>query len=402
MPDLHESGVLKIAVASDLHAYHHGGGEPTQSHLKVLGASDSAGGDPLCHLAELISSQKLRADLLLSPGDLGNKASTEGIAYAWKALHEVGQQLKAHLVTAASGNHDLDSRHHGFSADPTETLQRLVPPYPLPEENDNDKYWARKFVVKQTEQYRLVILNSAAYHGGKPEEIDHGRISQFTINRLEKELSAHPVPPVNIVLCHHHPHQFPEIFQDDDTYDVMKNGQQLLNLLGNGRHGNWIVIHGHKHHARVAYSQGNNSSPFVMAAGSFSAVIYPQLQAQARNQFYVLELPLDNPLGLVGTIRAWDWTPAGWIPAMHKGSGLPAVCKFGCRDSANNLARRINQALGTHSAEDWSAIVHVVPEVEFLLPGDFNTLLNVLERQYNIKVECDNGTPRELGRVVSA
>jgi len=201
-------------------------------------------------------------------------------------------------------------------------------------------------VVKTTENYRLAILNSSAYHGGKPEEIEYGRISNYTIELLEKELKdTSPAPPINIVLCHHHPHQFPEIFQDDDTYDVMKNGQKLLNLVGNGRNGNWIVIHGHKHHARIAYAQGGNSSPVVLGAGSFSAVIYSELQSEARNQFYLIELPLNNQSGLVGTIRTWDWTPRGWMPAANR-SGLPAVCKFGCRDSVQNLAHRIKQQLG--------------------------------------------------------
>lgn len=398
MFDLHESGILKIAIASDLHAYQCAVGEPHESHLRVLGTSDAGCPDPFRHLGLLISSMDLKADILLSPGDLGNKASVEGIQYAWRGLHEVGLQLKAHLVTASSGNHDLDSRYQGSTVDPTETLQRLVPPYPLPDESDNNKYWARKFVVKQTEYYRLVILNSAAYHGGEPREIEYGRVSQFTIERLARELAEQQSPPVNIILCHHHPHQFPENYQSDDTVEVMKNGQLLLSSIGSGDYGNWIVIHGHKHCARLAYSQGSNSSPFVMAAGSFSAVLYPKLQTVARNQFYLLEIPLNNPLGLVGTIKAWDWTTAGWIPATRQGSGLPAESKFGCRDSAQNLARRINMALGAQSTEKWSAILQSVPEVEFLLPVDFDTLKNVLKQRYKIVVESENGIPRELGR----
>lgn len=399
MPKLHDSGILKIAVASDLHAYQPVAGESPQSHLKILDATDSASTDPLRHLGELIKSQQLKADLLLSPGDLGNKASAEGIKYAWKSLHEIGEQLNVHLVAASSGNHDLDSRYLNFSADPAETLQRLTPPYPLPDETKNDKYWSRKFVLFQTEHYRLIVLNSAAYHGGKSEEIDYGRISNFTISRLEKELSESDDTSVNIILCHHHPHQFPEIFEHDDTYDIMKNGQKLLSLLGNGRYGNWMVIHGHKHHARIAYAQGGNSSPLVFAAGSFSAVIYPELQNQARNQFYLIELPLKNPFGLVGTIKSWDWTPAGWRPANSKDSGLPAVSKFGCRDAPQNLARRIDQILGSTGVADWSTMLQSVPEVEFLLPNDLDTLMNVLNRQFSIKLEFDSGIPKELGRV---
>ncbi len=401
MLNLHDSAVLKIAVASDLHAYQPIEGEPDQSYLKVPHTSNSASTDPISHLKELIDSQQLKADLLLSPGDLGNKASVEGIQYAWKSLHEIGSRLEAHLVTASSGNHDLDSRYVNKTVDPTETLRQLTPLYPLPYEKDNNKYWAKKYALIQTEYYRLIVLNSAAYHGGKPEEVDYGRITSQTIGDLEKELSNSKQTSINIMLFHHHPHQFPEIFEDDDTYGVIKNGQQLLNLLGNGQNGNWIVIHGHKHHARVAYSQGSNSSPVVMAAGSFSAVIHPKLQAQARNQFYLLELPLNNPSGFVGTIKAWDWTPAGWHPASPNGSGLPAVSKFGCRDAIDKLARRINELFNISLVQDWSSIFLEVPEVEFLLPNDLNTLIRILSQQYKIEVVFENGIPKELGKVGS-
>jgi len=397
MPALHDPTTLRIAVISDLHAYAESS-EPHPSYLKVLGTSDSAAVDPVRHLEELIDTQGLKADLLLSPGDLGDKASSEGIKYAWKCLHEIGKRLKTHLVAASSGNHDLDSRHLDFSSDPTETLQRLVPSYPLPNDADNNQYWARKFVVKTTENYRLAILNSSAYHGGKPEEIEYGRISNFTIERLKKELGGiSHAPPVNIALCHHHPHQFPEISQEDDTCDVMKNGQKLLNLIGNGQNGDWIVIHGHKHHARIAYAQGGNSSPVVMGAGSFSAALYLEIQSEARNQFYLIELPLNNQSGLVGTIRAWDWTQRGWMPANNR-SGLPAVCKFGCRDSVTKLAHRIDQLLGERKTENWKEMLVSIPEVEFLLPDDLDTLINRLGEQYKIKVERENGILKELGR----
>jgi hypothetical protein len=48
---------------------------------------------------------------------------------------------------------------------------------------------------------------------------------------------------------------------------------------------------------------------------------------------------------------------------------------------------------------NWDIILLKVPEVDFLLPNDMGTLIEVLNKQYNIKVEFDNGLPKELGRV---
>lgn len=399
MSVLHDQNILRIAVASDLHAFGSvASHEQIPSHLKVLAAEDAASQDPVRHLEELIQRESLKADLVLSPGDLGNKASEDGIKYAWSCLHRIGQNLSAHLVTACAGNHDFDSRYFGNFFDPGEILQRLDPPFPLSADADNDRFWARKYVIRSTQKYRLVILNSAAYHGGRADEIHHGRITPLTLSRLAAELKSSAPAPVNIVLCHHHPHQFPEIGQADDTYGVMKNGQQLLDLLGSGSSGDWLVIHGHKHHARIAYAQGGNGSPTVMAAGSFSAVIYPELQSVARNQFYIIDLPIGSSLGMVGTIRAWDWSgAAGWRPA-ERSSGLAAVTKFGCRDTVQNLARKTNAFLTGKQSAEWGELVTAHPDIEFLLPEALDNLVNVLRSKYSIEVEYDRGVPKEFGK----
>ena len=45
-------------------------------------------------LLKLIRDEKLKADVLLCPGDIGDKADPAGIEYGWKALHRVAEALK--------------------------------------------------------------------------------------------------------------------------------------------------------------------------------------------------------------------------------------------------------------------------------------------------------------------
>src|SRR5450759_3743692 len=100
----------------------------------------------------------------------------------------------------------------------------------------------------------------------------------------------------------------------------MRDCDRLIDLLGDGNLGQWLIVHGHKHFPNIAYSAGAAQSPVVFSCGSFSARLSPELQTRARNQFYIIEIPLKKVkvLGLVGKILAWDWSAGkGWITVSY-------------------------------------------------------------------------------------
>ena len=106
----------------------------------------------------------------------------------------------------------------------------------------------------------------------------------------------------------------------------MTNGSLLLELLGSGEFGRWLVVHGHKHHPKLTYASGGAASAVIFSAGSLSVDIQHELQGHSRNQFYLIDLPLNEIAKgrFVGRIEAWDWTNGrGWIPA-GPSSGLPS------------------------------------------------------------------------------
>src|SRR5207247_8648242 len=89
--------------------------------------------------------------------------------------------------------------------------------------------------------------------------------------------------------------------------DIMLGGAELLQLLSAGDYGEWLVIHGHKHLPKLSYAQGATAAtPVVFAAGSLCACLASRIQAVARNQFYILDFPLDlfPTVGLVGRFHA--------------------------------------------------------------------------------------------------
>ncbi|MBK7706369.1 MAG: hypothetical protein IPJ30_11450 [Acidobacteria bacterium] len=307
--------------------------------------------------------------------------------------------MKAGLTAASSGNHDLDSRFLS-SVDAKDALLKLEPPYPLPDENSNFKYWARNYVIWEHASYRLVILNSSAHHGGAPNEIDHGRISDTILAFLDRELDGLEPKRVNILLCHHHPQQHMELKLGD--YDVMKNGQLLLDLLGSGKHGRWLVIHGHKHHPKVSYAAGSSSSPVIFSAGSPCATLYRELQTRARNQFYLIKLPLADidEFGLVGEVDAWDWAVGdGWGPAASGNSGLPSKSYFGYRGDPSFVANKISSLL-TSEKMPWEQVVEKYREFQYLLPSDLYVIKDQLESRSRIAIVFNNGQPIEVGKIM--
>lgn len=310
----------------------------------------------------------------------------------WRALHELKAMLKAKFLLATTGNHDIDSRHEYNHYDAKGLLQSLNPRYPFPTDSQNDKYWSRHFAIVAKPDFRILVLNSSAFHGEgryndmQRYEYEQGRISDFTLAMLKSELEKTPPAPINVLLCHHHPHQHAELRLSAD--DLMLGGAELLSLLGSGSHGRWLVVHGHKHHPKLEYASGGSSSPIVFAAGSLAAVLFRELQTATRNQFYILDLPAAQigTLGFVGRFTSWDWaTGHGWLPA-GKGSGLPHSGGFGWRGDILLFAENVAAHVQSVSMK-WTDITTHFPLLNFVLPQDLIHLLNTLEETHRLTVE---------------
>ena len=390
---------IRIAVASDIHAYSDRSESP--SHLDIAAPEGITLQHPIAALLHLIREQSLVADFLLSPGDLGDKADAKGVAYAWHALERLSRALNCRLFTATAGNHDLDSRLKTSDHDPEHILKGLTPSFPLQDETLDDRFWSRAYVIKDEPPLRLVLLNSSAYHGIGDIEQNHGRVSDTTLSRLRSDLSTLPQQLINVLLCHHHPHQHSELSLGEG--DVMKQGQRLLDMLGEGTLGRWLVIHGHKHHPKIAYAAGGSTSPVVFAAGSLCAILTGPLQTAARNQFYILELdPTEcETFGMVGRVRAWDWYPGqGWLEATPQASGLPAEFGFGIRVEPQMLARSIARLAANSSAPiPWGDLVAQVPELAFLLPNDLQQVKRVLAKQHGFHIGMNGTKFIDIGRL---
>lgn len=387
--------IRRIAVVSDLHAYETASASgPTPSYLTVGNPGIGGAASPINELCNLIVRERQAADLLLCPGDLGDKANPTAIKYAWDAIGRLGSQLNVSDIFCTPGNHDIDSRRQFNSFEANECLRRLEK-YPCASPNVRTKFWSDHFAIVDRDEIRILLLDSCAHHGGAEIEKNHGRISGYTLELIAAELSASDRRPLQILLCHHHPHSHAE--HQLGAVDVMESGQLLLDLLS--KHGQWFVLHGHKHHPKISYAAGGNSGPCVFAAGSLCASPNPWLSGHARNQYYLLEFDM---AGLrrgqwCGAGRAWDWDPAGnWNPA-GSDSGLPHVFGFGFRGNITGLAFRVQEEVVSKGLSKWSDLTNNIAELRYLLPQDISELRQVLNRSYNLNIVFENGAPRQVG-----
>lgn len=398
---------LRIAVVSDIHAFAKEAPrdkevqKPRPSYLEVTSSSSDITRNPIAGLHDLIQKNLIKADLLLCAGDLGDKSSPIGIKLAWEMLHSLGAALGAQLTTATTGNHDLDSRHINNKYDPRGYLMTLTPRYPLTDEGLTDRYWARNYVILEHDEYRVVLLNSCGYHSGdESREITHGRVSEWTLDFLRRDLEASPAKPINILLCHHHPKRHPEI--DYEDYEIMKGGEALLEMLASGKIGDWLVIHGHKHYPKVDHAAGGNCAPVVFSAGSLCAVLYETIASLVRNQFYIITIPIADTLrlGLVGEVMAWDWGEGiGWQPASGPVTrGIPHKSGFGMRGPLNILAATV-AAQVTQPTLAWDTLRTILPELKYILPRDLSVLEGLLRKRYDLKFVYDaSGIPFQIGK----
>lgn len=367
---------MKIAVVSDLHAYNSKKWkkDDSPSHYDIAnpGPGDQC---PMVSLHEFIRKNSLKADALLCPGDVTNQACSDSLQIAWKAIAEAKKLLGASSLVATVGNHDVDSRGKHNKYDPIAGLKSLTPKFPISRQNLRNEFWANHFFIWEQDDCRILVVNSSAYHNNK-HEVQHGRVADTTRKEIEKKLDKLDPKPINLLLCHHNPDVHSELKLGE--HDQIVGGQLLIDVLAKPNRGQWLVIHGHKHHPKLAYAAGGSMSPTLFSAGSIASTLYKTLRMEAGNQFYILSFDKDeiSKRGLVGKFQSWNWHKGlGWVPATND-KGLPATGGFGHRENPELLAQRIARYFSTRTRKYLSGtnVYEKFPNLEYMIPNDLKGL----------------------------
>lgn len=389
--------LLRIAIASDLHyRIHQPGKEPRPET-----ADSGEAGDPMYGLLRMLekhssSDTPLRADYLLCPGDVTNQASPEGFRQGWSQLLKLKDALGAQQLIASTGNHEVASR----TSDSDNTIgnsERIIDPlsivqqfedYPATCLTDDQRwiYWGRGFqIIEQPEVVFLVINSSHFHHTTRANEFERGRVSEVALDMLRRDIKDYvdrDRSKAFVALMHHHPIPHQDLEIPNENRIDMVNGTQLMQIL-EGTDVSWFVVHGHKHHGRLIFSQGGIASPAVFAAGSFGAKLTGAIAMHTALQFYIAELELFDqgisPKASVN-IRAWHWTNSGWELSTQNRHGLPNRCGYSVPlfDQQVAVAKlKVELEASVSSYWSWDEAINHVPELGHIMPSDTRVLRRI-------------------------
>lgn len=396
---------VRVFVVSDPHAFSSDTigrrGKDPPSYIDVVSVGNSVVDHPLAAIEGLVKAKGIQANILLCCGDLADRADPVGLKFSWEFLNRLKGLLGAKLLVTAVGNHDVDSRYQAKTYDAKEFVQNLTPTFPGETNAASNEFWARHFTLYRADGCRVLLVDSCAYHGVKGEHL-HGRISDTVLADIDERLSVDGPCELNVLVCHHHPQKLTEYRLGD--YDDMANGQPLLDLIGRGKHGDWLVVHGHKHRPKLSYASGGAASAVVMSCGSIGARLFPDLGASVRNQFYLLEFPIElfPDYGLVGRFTAWDWIPSHGCQAAKTTSGLPHTGGFGNRTPLPILACAARALFTKPTRLSWQSACALLPELQFVLPDDLRLLKELSRARHQVHIDFSElGSPREIELMTS-
>lgn len=375
---------LRVAVFSDIHA----DVQSSDTYVMAEPPNSLENEQPLADLLSFIESRPLQADVVLCPGDLGNRSNDTGKAYGWKILNKISERLGASLLVASPGNHDLQT--HERVPDPAALLKNLSPSYPSRDESRDLAFWDAGLQIVEGEIFRIVNLNSCAsfpehpgvFEGQSEQKqyfsaLDRGAFSAQQQAKLEHFLSTASPKSVNILMCHHHPveHERRQLFKD--TYGAMSRGSELIEVLEAAAHcGRWMIVHGHKHIPLLSGFGNSANSPIVFCAASVGGKLWHPIVTVTRNQFHVINFEISPSLGLSkfrGTIESYMWGyGAGWVPAQPL-SGLPAYCGFGVLHDHRDLVDQVVAYMSERALEfeRWGTLIAAIPSLKYQTPTDF-------------------------------
>lgn len=397
---------LKDEKSAEAHSY-----LPVAADGKIVSHAQGVNKNPVDDLKALIAEQKLKADVLLCPGDITTRANATALRAGWAALVDVANKLDATLLCAATGNHDVDSRsqkeqvsknpirHLSEMTGPIEALKLLSPLYPACRLDAvctvgdrrvmQGKYFGESFALLDHDpRYRILTFNSCADHGHDAHEYERGTAPESALRWVKEDiagLTQHP--KINLLLAHH-----PLVSQsayDGDKYSFQAGGDHLLQAV-EGIGDDWLVINGHKHHGELKHGPSTTGVKITLfSAASFSVAMQSRLEG-SENQFYLIDLDRDASERLMGSVRAWNWyVGSRWSKAPPRDdTGLFDACGFGNdltpRQLANEL--QLRYAAGTKAWADFRA---AMPYLAYVLPGTLRKARQLLQEHHQLIIETD-------------
>ena len=366
---------LKIAVISDLHCHPE---QKEYSKNNTLLFSDKlrlpTSEHPVENLLDIIEAEKLKVDLVLSPGDFTHQSDKQGFFSGWSYVNEIARALKAGDVIATIGNHDIDSRHT-YSNYSFDIPKKISQSFPVNKQN-LQHFWDTGFTFIEETDFQILVVNSTHFHTHSEKDnpmenpVVKGKMDSAQIEQIEKHLKEkHDPKKIRIALVHHHPVQHAR--QELGEHDFIENGEAFLNVLGDYRFD--LLIHGHKHDPWLRYSNTQNGYPLpILSSGSFSAT-NQILWINKFNYFHLIELIKDDETPAKGILETLTFkNRIGW--KKDRDDGFYPYSGFGYLDNLQLIVEKVKAQFAATGMLKWEMVLEQIPELQHLTPDKMDEL----------------------------
>jgi DNA repair exonuclease SbcCD nuclease subunit len=367
---------MKICIISDLHCkYQLNPNEACDTLLISNKPRKPINQHPVASILNLIEKESIKVDILLCPGDLGDKADEQGILMSWTFLEEIRAKLKANILIGIPGNHDINSRKN-LDKEPFAFVKNFHENFPFQDDGNKAKFWDLGFCLYESDDILFLLINTVYDHSDR----DKAQQSNIKKETLEK-VAEHLIPYENrtfkhkICMLHHHPIKHSNINNWNDS-DSIEHGDELVALLNKNIFS--LVIHGHKHQPRITEY---NSLP-IFAAGSFSS--FANLQGTGiQPMFHIVELDENKRRGI---LYSWEFDIVnGW--SQKSNISFPPKIGFGSNKDIDAIAQEINEIFtkGDKKTILFENVSNSIEDLQYLIPERLEQLDNILKSRYKIK-----------------
>ena len=368
---------MRICILSDLHCrYQSSSGTPSDSCLISNKARQPVLQHPVAAFLQAAEKDaNIKFEILICPGDLGDKADDQGIMSGWAFLEEIKTKLGAEILIGIPGNHDIKSREEdGKAFDFIKTFHEF---FPTADSDLNNQFWEEGYCIVQHRRSLILLVNTVHDHVNNSIS-QKSNLSLKAIQNIPLQLDKMSESDFDYKICvmHHHPVKHSNISNWTDS-DSVEKGDNLVAELQ--RRNFNIVIHGHKHQPRILEY---NALP-ILAAGSFASVA--NLQNTGINlMFHIVELEEKSKMGKV---LSWEYdVVSGWTQKLNK--LFPPVIGFGASETAEQIAQRIseyfeaNESTKHHLYDD---VLKAVPQLQYAIPDKLIQVDGTLLKQFKIQ-----------------
>lgn len=378
------SANLKIAIISDLHCHPKRNSSDGQDSTYLLTDKlrSPINDHPVESLLKIIKDDKLKTDYTFCPGDFTDKANIQGFISGWSFVGEINRALKAKEIIATVGNHDVDP-YGMYSNYSLTTAQGIRNGFPISVDTECDIFWSKGCVFLERPDVRILLINSSHFHHNR-SAATAGRVGDTLIDYVRDYMSDKNDNKVKIVLSHHHPIDHSRYNLGEE--DKIVNAEALLDVLG--LHKFDLFIHGHKHDPLLRYHPitNHNYKLPILSSGSFSSSTNIQFTSK-RNTFHLLEMNKDGQK-VTGKITTYTFLPTiGW-KINEDDHGFAPYSGFGSDLNVDQIFQKISTSLVKKQRLEWSNLLSIVPQIQYLIPSEWQDLYNKLKDN---KYLIDNG-----------